>query len=165
MRLSEHQLKNLIEGVFLTTILLAAQDAGRPLQEATWILVGVTLVTVADGFAWHLGSYHDGGVRAYLGSLVEGILDCAPRAIAALPTVLILFLAAMFHWRPDQLHPDGSASVGYETVVLNINVVLLFIFGFLAARRSGSSWRGTIIFALINAALGWVIVTIELALE
>jgi hypothetical protein len=55
--------------------------------------------------------------------------------------------------------------VGYETIALNINVVLLFIFAILAARRGGSSIRGTILFGLMNAALGWLIVTVELALE
>jgi hypothetical protein len=48
---------------------------------------------------------------------------------------------------------------------LNVNVVLLFIFSILAAYRSGASARGTIVFALVNAALGWIIVTVELALE
>jgi hypothetical protein len=43
--------------------------------------------------------------------------------------------------------------------------VLLFVFSILAAYRSGSSWRGTLLFALMNASLGWIIVTIELALE
>jgi hypothetical protein len=50
-------------------------------------------------------------------------------------------------------------------VALNINVVLLFIYAILAAHRSGSTVRGTIMFGLMNAALGWLIVTIELALE
>ena len=55
--------------------------------------------------------------------------------------------------------------VGYETVVLNVNVVLLFLYAILAARRSGSTVRGTILFGLMNAFLGWLIVTVELALE
>jgi len=42
---------------------------------------------------------------------------------------------------------------------------LLFVFGILAAYRSGSSRHGTILFALMNATLGWIIVTVELALE
>jgi hypothetical protein len=43
--------------------------------------------------------------------------------------------------------------------------VLLFVYAILAARRSGSSFRGMILFGLMNAVLGWLIVTIELALE
>ena len=42
-------------------------------------------------------------------------------------------------WNHDHRNPDGSTVVGYETVALNINVVLLFVFAILAARRSGSS--------------------------
>jgi hypothetical protein len=56
-------------------------------------------------------------------------------------------------------------TVGYETVALNINVVLLFVFGILAAHRGGSSVRATILFGLINAGLGLLIVTLELELE
>jgi hypothetical protein len=87
------------------------------------------------------------------------------RIVGALPTVLILILAGVFHWNHHHRNPDGSVTVGYETIGLNVNVVLLFVFGILAAYRSGSSWRGTILFALMNATLGWIIVTVELALE
>lgn len=79
--------------------------------------------------------------------------------------MLILVLAAVFHWNHDQRHPDGSVTVGYETIGLNINVVLLFVFAILAAHRGGSSVRGTVLFGLINAALGFLIVTLELELE
>jgi hypothetical protein len=61
--------------------------------------------------------------------------------------VLILVLAAIFRWNHDHRNPDGSVTVGYETIGLNVNVVLLFIFSILAAYGSGSSWRGTILFA------------------
>ena len=74
-------------------------------------------------------------------------------------------LAAIFHWNHDHRNPDGGVSVGYETIALNINVVLLFVFGILAAHRGGSSLRPTILFGLINAGLGLLIVTIELELE
>ena len=87
------------------------------------------------------------------------------RIVGAPPTVLILILAGVFDWNHDHRNPDGSVTVGYETIGLNVNVVLLFVFGILAAYRSGSSWRGTILFALMNATLGWIIVTVELALE
>jgi hypothetical protein len=65
----------------------------------------------------------------------------------------------------DHRSPDGTPVAGYETLIMNINVVLLFVFAILAAHRSGSSWRGTILFGSINAALGWLIITVELALE
>jgi hypothetical protein len=88
-----------------------------------------------------------------------------PRVIGSLPTVLLLVLAWTFQWQHDHRNPDGSVTVGYETIVLNVNVVLLFIFSILAAYHSGATWRGTILFAVMNAVLGWLIVTIELALE
>jgi hypothetical protein len=127
--------------------------------------VGAVLTTVVDAYATHMSGRHEGGVPAYFGSLYRGVVNDLARIVGALPTVLILILAGVFHWNHDHRNPDGSLTVGYETIGLNVNVVLLFVFGILAAYRSGSSWRGTILFALMNAALGWIIVTVELALE
>jgi hypothetical protein len=92
-------------------------------------------------------------------------VEDSPRTFASFPTVLLLVFAAMFHWNHDHRNPDGSVVAGYETITLNVNVVLLFILAIVAARRSGSSIRGTILFGLMNAALGWLIVTVELALD
>ena len=165
MRLTESQLKKLIKGTVLATILLAAQEGGRPLDEAAWILVGTFLVSVVDSYSGHVSSRHESGILDYFRSLIDGVVKDLPRIVAVLPTVLILLLAWKFHWRHDHHNPDGSGTPGYETLAMNINVVLLFIFGFLAARRSGSSWWGTILFALMNAFLGWLIIFVELALE
>jgi hypothetical protein len=136
-----------------------------PLNEATWIFVGAVLTTVVDAYATHMSGRHEGGVSAYFGSLYRGVVNDLARIIGALPTVVILILAGVFHWNHDHRNPDGSVTVGYETIGLNVNVVLLFLFGILAAYRSGSSWRGTILFALMNAGLGWLIIAIELELE
>jgi hypothetical protein len=165
MRVSDNAFRKLIKGTFLATLLLAAQEGGKPVNEATWIFVGAVLTTVVDAYATHMSGRHEGGVPAYFGSLYRGVVNDLARIVGALPTVLILILAGVFHWNHDHRNPDGSLTVGYETIGLNVNVVLLFVFGILAAYRSGSSWRGTILFALMNAALGWIIVTVELALE
>jgi hypothetical protein len=165
MRLNENVLKKLIKGTFLATLLLAAQEGGRPLNEAAWILAGATLTTVVDAYATHLSARSYGNLRAYVGSLWVGIVEDSPRTFASFPTVLLLVFAAIFHWGHDHRNPDGSVVVGYETIALNINVVLLFILAILAAHRSGSSMRGTILFGLMNAALGWLIVSVELALD
>jgi len=165
MVLSENTLKKLIKGTFLATLLLAAQEGGRPLHEAAWILLGATLTTVVDAYATHLSHRSYGDVRAYARSLWVGLVEDSPRTFATFPTLVVLGLAAMFHWRHDHHNPDGGVVAGYETLALNINVVLLFLYAILAARRSGSSLRGMILFGLMNAALGWLIVSIELALE
>jgi hypothetical protein len=164
MLLTENVLKKLIKGTFLATLLLAAQEGGKPLNEAAWVLVGATLTTVVDAYATHLSSRSYGNLRAYVRSLWVGLVQDSPRTFASFPTVLFLVFAAVFHWNHDHRNPDGSVVVGYETIAMNINVVLLFIFGILAAHRSGSSTRGTILFGLMNAALGWLIVTVELEL-
>ncbi|MDT7730056.1 MAG: hypothetical protein QOK45_309 [Mycobacterium sp.] len=140
-------------------------EGGKPLNEATWIFVGAVLTTVVDAYATHMSGRHEGGMSAYFGSLYRGIVNDVPRIVGALPTVVILVFAAIFHWNHDHRNADGSVTAGYETIGLNVNVVLLFVFSILAAYRSGSSWGGTLLFALMNAGLGWIIVTIELALE
>jgi hypothetical protein len=161
----EDVLKKLIKGTLLATILLAAQEGGRPLNEAVWILGGAAFVTFVDAYANQIPGRYESGVWGYLRSLIGGLVADSPRTIASLPTVLILVLAAIFRWNHDQQHPDGSVTVGYETVGLNVNVVLLFVFAILAAHRGGSSIRGTILFGLINAGLGYLIVKLELALD
>lgn len=165
MWLSENTLKKLIKGTFLATLLLAAQEGGRPLHEAAWILVGATATTVVDAYATHLSHRSYGDLRAYANSLWVGLVEDSPRTFATFPTVVVLVLAWLFHWHHDHWNSDGSVSPGYETLALNINVVLLFIYAFLAARRSGSSIRGMIMFGLMNAVLGWLIVTVELAFD
>jgi hypothetical protein len=154
MRVSDNALRKLIKGTFLAT-----------LNEGTWIFVGAVLTTVVDAYATHMSGRHEGGMSAYFGSLYRGIVNDVPRIVGALPTVVILVFAAIFHWNHDHRNADGSVTAGYETIGLNVNVVLLFVFSILAAYRSGSSWGGTLLFALMNAGLGWIIVTIELALE
>jgi hypothetical protein len=153
-----------LSGTFLATLLLAAQEGGRPFHEAAWILIGATLTTVVDAYATHLSHRSHGDFRAYAHSLWVGLVEDSPRTFATFPTVLFLVLEGIFHWHRDHWNPGGP-HVGYETVVLNINVVLLFTYAILAARRSGSSFRGMVMFGLMNAGLGWLIVTIELALE
>ncbi|MDG4665097.1 hypothetical protein [Mycobacterium sp. 236(2023)] len=165
MKVSNNAFRKLIKGTFLATLLLAAQEGGRPFHEATWILVGAVLTSVVDAYATHMSAPHDDGFGAYFGSLYRGLLNDAARTLGALPTVVLLVIAGTFGWPKDEHHPGGGGTAGYETVILNANVLLLFIFGILAAHRSGSSWRGTLMFALMNAALGWLIVIVELALD
>ena len=69
MWLSENTLKKLIKGTFLATLLLAAQEGGRPFHEAAWILIGATLTTVVDAYATHLSHRSYGDFRAYAPAL------------------------------------------------------------------------------------------------
>ncbi|MCW2653055.1 MAG: hypothetical protein QOE41_1611 [Mycobacterium sp.] len=149
----------------MATLLLAAQEGGKPLNEAAWVLLGATLTTLVDAYATHVSSHRDGRVQVYLTGLVRNIAAESPRFFAALPTVLLLVAAVTLHWHDDHQNPDGTVSIGYTTIGGNLNVVLLFIWGFIAARRSGSSVRGTLLFAVLNAALGLLIVTAELELH
>jgi carbon starvation protein CstA len=99
--LADNALRKLIKGTFLATLLLAAQEGGKPFNEAAWIFVGAVLTTVVDAYATHMSGQHEDGVSAYFGSLYSGIVGDQPRIIGALPTVLLLVLVAIFHWNHD----------------------------------------------------------------
>jgi hypothetical protein len=157
-------LKGLLVGTVVTTLLLAAQESGAPLREAAWVLVGVTLTMVTEAYGSHLPTHDDNRVRGYVAGFARSIARESPLVLASLPTVLLLVLAATFGWQDDRRNPDGTVTVGYTTIGLNLNVVLLFILGIIAARRGRFSRRWTLLFALMNAGLGLLIVTIELKL-
>ena len=139
----------------INTVRAGAQRLSRVLAPG-----GVNILELLTGLsAWLYGQRQADPRRAIAGFLFKRGLF-----LVVLELTLVNF-AWTFQWHHDHWNPDGSVSVGYETVVLNINVVLLFVVSILAAYRSGASWRGTVLFALMNAALGWIIVTVELALE
>jgi hypothetical protein len=100
-----------------------------------------------------------------LSGLARSIVYESIFVVAALPTVLFLVLAATFHWRDDHQNPNGSWSVGYTTVGLNMNVVLLFILGIVAARQGGFGLRWILLFGVFNACLGLAIVNVDLELR
>jgi hypothetical protein len=164
MRLDSSALKGFLVGTVVSTLLLAAQSGRGPMREAAWILVGATLTMVTEAYGSHVASHEDAGVGGYLVGLTRNIAHELPLVVASLPTVLLLALAAVFGWPDDQQHPDGSVTIGYTTIGLNLNVVLLFIWAAFAARQAGFSVPWRVLFGFINAGLGLLIVTIELAL-
>ena len=158
-------LKRLLVGTVLATLLLGAQDGGKPWHAACWVIVGAILATLTEAYGTHLSSHRDDRVRDYLSGLARSIVYESIFVVAALPTVLFLVLAATFHWRDDYQNPNGSWSVGYTTVGLNMNVVLLFILGIVAARQGGFGLRWVLLFGLFNACLGLAIVNVDLELR
>lgn len=163
--LDDITVKALIKGTIVALLLLAAQEGETPLHEAAWVLIGGILTTVVAAYAAHISSHGEGGFRTYVGGLARSVIEESPRVLAGLPTVILLVLAAIFHWHDDHQNPDGSVAIGYTTILGNVNVVLLFILGIVAARRGGFSLRWTLVIAVVNAALGLLIVTAELKLH
>jgi hypothetical protein len=135
------------------------------MNEAAWVLVGAIVTTAVDAYATHISSHRDDRFRGYLAGLARSLIYESPRFFAALPTIVFLLLAAIFRWHDDHRNPDGSMIVGYTTVGLNLNVLLLFILGIVATRRGRFSLRGTLLFAAMNAGIGLLIVVAEVALE
>lgn len=163
--LDDITVKALVKGTIVALLLLAAQEGETPLHEAAWVLIGGILTTLVAAYAAHISSHEEGGLRPYLAGLARSVYQESPRLFAGLPTVILLGLAAAFHWHDDHQNPDGSVSIGYTTILGNLNVVLLFILGIVAARRGGFSLPWTLAIALVNAGLGLLIVTAELQLH
>jgi hypothetical protein len=141
--LNDTTVKALVKGTIVALLLLGAQEGETPLHEAAWVLIGGILTTVVAAYAAHISRHEESGVRTYIAGLARGVVQESPRFFVALPvalpTVILLVLAAIFHWRDDHQDLDGRVTIGYTTILGNLNVVLLFIFGIVAARRGGFS--------------------------
>jgi len=158
-------LRGLLLGTVVTTLLLVAEGGGAPLREAAWILVGATATMVTDAYASHVSSHNNIGVGRYVAGLARNVAHEWAMVVACLPTVVLLMLAALFGWHDDRENPDGSVTIGYTTIGANLNVVLLFIWGAIASWRNRVSLPWAVLFGFANAALGLLIVTVELALK
>ena len=163
--LGPHALKRLLVGTVLAALLLGAQEGGRPWHAAGWVVVGAILATLTEAYGTHLSSHRDERIRDYLRGLARSIVYESIFVVACLPTALFLVLAAILHWHDDYQNPNGSWTVGYTTIGLNMNVVLLFMLGIFAARRGGFGLRWVLLFGLLNACLGLAIVNVDLELR
>lgn len=163
MKLDSTTLAALLTGTVVTTLLLAAQPSGNPMEQVAWILIGVALSLLTRAYGSHVSTHDAMGGRRYLKGFLRSLADGWPVVVASLPIVAVLLLAAAFEWEDDREHADGSVSPGYTTVALNINVVLLFIWGVVAARLAALSRGWMIVIGLLNAVLGWLIVVVNLA--
>jgi hypothetical protein len=157
-------IKGFLVGTVVATLLLAAQDGGHPLREAGWVFVGTTLTALTEAYGSHVSTHKDVRGVGYVGGLARNTAEVWSQVAACLPTVLLLLSAALFGWHDDRRNPDGSVTVGYTTILLNINVVLLFVWSATAARRGGHSWPQTVLLGLVGFGLGLLIIRIELAL-
>lgn len=165
MRLDSTSLAAFLSGTVVTTLLLAAQSGGKPLQEAEWIFIGVALSMLTRGYGLFVANHDAEGGGRYLTGLARTTGQGWPVVAASLPTVLLLILAKVSGWPDDQEHPDGSVTIGYTTLLLNLNVLLLFFWGVVSARQAGISRGWTVVLGIANAVLGLAVVTINLALK
>jgi hypothetical protein len=163
--LDDTTIKALVKGTIVALLLLAAQEGETAFHEATWVLIGGILTTIVAAYASHISRHEEGGFRSYMVGLARSLAQESPRVFAGLPTVILLVVAGIVHWHDDHQNPDGSVSIGYTTIIGNLNVVLLFIVGIVAARRGGFSLAWTLVIAVVNAALGALVVFAEIKLH
>ncbi|OBB76358.1 hypothetical protein A5759_06050 [Mycobacterium sp. 852014-52144_SCH5372336] len=165
VRLESSTLAAFLTGTIMTTLLLAAQAGGNPLQEIAWILLGVGLSLLTRAYGLHVSSHEEAGGAQYIAAFLRNVASGWPVVAAALPTLAVLLLAAAFDWPDDWEHPDGGVTIGYTTVALNLNVVLLFFWGVIAARQARLSRTWTVVIGFLNAGMGWLVVAVNLALN
>ncbi|KDN75529.1 hypothetical protein ABZ568_04655 [Streptomyces olindensis] len=114
---------------------------------AQWLLITAAASALAHGYA-HLialrGDRTHHGVRA----AVRLLLSEWPLVVATVPTVVLL-LGAGWGWWP---------SAGIEYVAFAVNVVLLFVWGLLAARAAGRTWSSALMIGTVDSLLGLTVV-------
>jgi hypothetical protein len=164
VRLASTTLAAFLAGTTATTLLLAVQRGGDPMRAAAWILIGVALTALTRGYGLFVSSHEDEGGGRYIAGLARNLAGGWPIVVASLPTVVLLVLAAVFHWPDDREEPD-RITIGYTTIALNLNVLLLFFWGVVSARRSGLSRPWRVLVGLANAVLGLLVITVNLALK
>jgi hypothetical protein len=165
VRLESSTLAAFLGGTILTILLLAAQSGRNPLQAAAWILISTALTMVTRGYQQFVSTHEEQGGGSYVAGLARKVGAAWPIVAASLPTVLLLVLAAVFGWPDDREDPGGKVTIGYTTIVANLNVLLLFFWGAVSAGRSGLSRPWTVLVGFANAALGLLVVSANLALK
>ena len=98
-------------------------------SSAQWLLVTAVASALAHGY-------------------VRLLLSEWPLVLATAPT-LVLLLGAAWGWWP---------SAGIEYVAFAVNVVLLFVWGLLAARAAGRRWGSALMIGTVDSLLGLTVV-------
>ncbi|MBF6363900.1 hypothetical protein IU447_27730 [Nocardia farcinica] len=162
MRLRANDIYGGVVGTVLASVIVAAMPLGEnPSQAALWVCVSIAITAITRSYGQHVSTHSAHSEAGFWTDLGRNMLTGIPLVIACLPTILILLFAHVLDWHDDIVHPDGSVTVGYTTVILVVNMVLLFGWGLLAARAGGySAWKAAAI-GLGNTALGLAVFVVN----
>jgi hypothetical protein len=152
-----------VVGTILASVIVAAMPEGEnPRHSALWVGLSVVIAAVTRSYGQHVSTHSAASESGFWADLGRNLLTGLPFVIACLPTVLLLLLAHFLGWRDDIVHPDGSVTSGFTTLILVVNMALLFGWGLLAARRSGySAWKAAAI-GLGNTVLGLAVYLVNI---
>lgn len=143
-----------VYGTVLASSLVSAleHDNGQPdpAYDALWIAVAALTAAAAHGYAHAVAHWPGPGHKATLAT-VRAVLEEWPLVFAALPTVAVLLGAAAGWWGED----SGA------NVVLTVNTVALFGWGWWAARAAGQGWAAACRVGGVDALLGVFIVSVN----
>ena len=116
-------------------------------SSAQWLLVTAVASALAHGYA-HLIALRGDRTHHGVHAGVRLLLSEWPLVLATAPT-LVLLLGAAWGWWP---------SAGIEYVAFAVNVVLLFVWGLLAARAAGRRWGSALMIGTVDSLLGLTVV-------
>lgn len=166
MRLTANDIYGGVIGTVLASVTLAAIPIGqRPGYTAVWVAVSVAIAAITRSYGQHVSTHQVGPDTTFWRDLGSSLLTGVPMVIACVPTLAALLVAYLTGWRDDTVLPDGSMTVGYTTVILGMNAVLLFGWGVVAGRISGYSRWGSSAVGLGNTVLGLTVVAVNVMIK
>jgi hypothetical protein len=130
-----------------------------------WVGVSVAIAAITRSYGQHVSTHQVGPDTGFWRDLGSSLLTGVPMVIACIPTLAALLVAHLTGWRDDTVLPDGSMTVGYTTVILGLNALLLFGWGVVAGRISGYSRWGSSAVGLGNTVLGLTVVVINVMIK
>lgn len=162
MHLSANDVYGGVIGTVLASVTLAAIPIGQTVgYAAVWVTVSVAIAAVTRSYGQHVSTHRVGPTTSFWKDLGSYLLTGVPMVVACAPTLAALLVAHLTGWHDDILQPDGSIVIGYTTVVLGMNAVLLFGWGVIAGRISGYTRLGSCAVGLGNTALGAIVIAVN----
>lgn len=147
-----------IYGTLLASGLVAAldttQSSPRPYYDLVWLVITLATAALAHGYSMLLTEHPPPGER--LAGARRAVLGEWPLVAAGAPTVIVLLVTALV---------GGSVGDGPIYLALAINVCTLFGWGMVGARAVGYGRAAAFGIATVDAALGLVIIGLNILVK
>ncbi|GAB0104150.1 hypothetical protein JMUB6875_31240 [Nocardia sp. JMUB6875] len=166
MQLQANDIYGGVVGTVLASVIVAAMPLGQsPLHSALWVGVSVAIAAITRSYGQHVSTHSIDSQSGFWLDLGRNLLTGIPLVIACVPTILLLVLAHLRQWPDDIVQPDGSVTSGFTTWTMVLNMILLFVWGVLAARSGGyTRWRAAAI-GVGNTALGLAVFMVNILIR
>ena len=164
--LSDNDIYGAVIGTVFASVTLAAIPLGQsPGYAAVWVVTSVAIAALTRSYGQHVSAHRVGTSTGFWKDFRSFMLTGVPMVLASVPTLMALVIAHLTGWSDDTLRADGSLSIGYTSITLMMNAVLLFGWGVVAGRISGYSRWGSCAVGLCNTGLGAAVIVINLLIK